>query len=393
MVTRRRAQPWVAALAVAVTFLVLASSAQAEALGGIEGTVSNAETHAPLPGIEVCAIFSGAELLGEEPGEYEHVFGCATTSSGGEYDVPELRAGSYFLEFVATSASKLDYIPQLYNDTLELGEATQVAVAVGMTSPEIDATLSPGAEISGTVTDAATGAPIEKALACSLRANAKGVYQGFLCARAEADGEYTLRGLPSGSYKLEFFAPGFEPGYYKDQGSESGAELVSVIAPVLTAGIDDALKPGGPQLSSSGSTSSESAPGEAPPGGLTTRSGTTPDARLSLAGRRVVARNGDALVKVDCSGAESCRAKLTLRLKVRIVVKGKKTLHTTTLGTSAVLSLAAGKTAIVEIKLTSAGRRLLREHPRSDVALALVTPGRKQNDSVVLVRQDAPSKR
>jgi hypothetical protein len=84
---------------------------------------------------------------------------------------------------------------------------------------------------------------------------------------------------------------------------------------------------------------------------------------------------------------ESCRAKLTLKIKMRLRVKGKSTLRTITIGTSEILSIAAGKSETEQIKLDPEGRRLLRDRPRLDVDLALVTPGRKQDDSVVLVRR------
>lgn len=70
-------------------------------------------------------------------------------------------------------------------------------------------------------------------------------------------------------------------------------------------------------------------------------------------------------------------------------VKGKRVLRTVTIGTSAILSVLDGKTATTQIELDSAGRRLLRDHGRLKVELALVTPGRKQDESAVLVERKA----
>jgi hypothetical protein len=65
--------------------LVLAPNARAEALGGISGKVTEAAgSHAPVQGIEVCAITTDFELLGEEESEYEHTFGCAKTGATGD---------------------------------------------------------------------------------------------------------------------------------------------------------------------------------------------------------------------------------------------------------------------------------------------------------------------
>jgi hypothetical protein len=359
----------------------------AGAFGGIAGKVTNAESDAAIPGIEVCAVTTNYELLGEEPSEWEHAEGCDQTGAGGEYNISGLNPESFIVEFFVPPPSKLNYITQFYNGKSGLSEATTVPVAAEKTTAGIDAGLSPGAEIAGTVTDAATGGPIGEAGACALRTNAKGSLELVSCGFSEADGVYAIQGLPSGSYKLGFFAAGFEVAYYNGKAAANEAELVSVMAPELTPGIDEALQPG-PPTPSPGSTPTEPALGGKLPGGLPAGSSSSPssNATLSLAGKHVaVSRAGDALVKVECVGHENCRAKLTLRIQMAVRVKGKKTLRTVTLGTSAVLSIAAGKTATAQIKLNSAGRRLLRDHGRLHVDLGLVTPGRKQDDSIVLV--------
>ncbi len=382
-------------LSLGVLVFGLAPSAHAaEAFGGIAGKVTDAVTRAPLQGIAVCAITTNYELLGEEESEYEHSIGCEKTNAGGEYKISGLRPEGFFVEFFATPASKLNYIPQLYDDKFKVSEASPVSVAAEATTAGIDAELSPGAEIAGRVANAATGAPISDAEVCALRTNAKGSLEAVSCAETEASGEYTIRGVPSGSYKLGFFAQGFELGFYNGKSSEAEAELLSVIAPELTQGIDDALKPGGPSSSPSTSTPSESASASKLPGGLTTSSSTSADATLSLVGRRIAAaHNGDALIKVDCAGTASCRAKLTLKTTMAVRVKGRRTLRTVTIGTSVVISVVAGKTATVQIKLNSAGRKLLRDHRHLKVDLTLVTPGHKQDDSVVLIERKARSRK
>ncbi len=380
---------------VVVALGVTPSAHAAEAFGGIAGKVTDASSHAPVQGIEVCAITTNFELLGEEESEYEHVFGCAETGPSGEYEVSSLRPESYFVEFVSPPTSKLNYIAQLYDDKFELSEASHVQVVAEKTPPRTDAELSPGAEIAGMVSDAATGAPIGNGEVCALRASAKGSLEEVSCATTEASGEYTIRGVPTGSYKLGFFAPGFEVGYYNGKTSEAEAELVSVIAPELTQGVDDALKPGGPPTPAPGAAPSEPAPSPKLPGGLVASSSSpSSDATLSLASESVgVARNGDALVKVDCTGTASCRAKLTLKAKMAVQVKGKRTLRTVTIGTRAFLSVLAGKTATAQIKLNATGRKLLSDHGHLKAELALVTPGREQHDSVVLLGLAARSKK
>jgi hypothetical protein len=388
----RTSTPGVAsAVALAAILLVLAPTAQAaEPLGKIAGKVTEAGSHAPVQGIEVCAITTDFELLGEEESEYEHAFGCEKTGAAGEYEVASLRPGSYLVEFFPSPLGKLNYIAQLYDGKYELSEATDVSVAAEATTAGIDAELSPGAEIAGVVTSAATGAPVNEAIACALRTNAKGQAESVSCGLSEASGAYTIRGLPSGGYKVGFEAGGFEVAYYNGKTSETEAELVQATAPNLTPGIDEALKPGGPPTPAPGSASAEPTSATKLSGGLGASSSPPPDATLSLVGKRIaVARGRDALVKVDCAGAESCRAKLTLKVKLAVRVKGKRMLRTVTLGTSAILSIGQGKRATTRIELDSAGRKLLREHGRLEVELALVTPGRKREENVVLIEHRA----
>jgi hypothetical protein len=369
-----------------------ASSAGAEAFGKISGQVSEASSHSPLTGIEVCAISMNYQLL--NPEEVEHHLACAQTGTGGEYTLAELLPESYYVVFFDRPKSTLDFLPQIYEGKAAVSEATSVPVLAEATTPSIDAELLPGAEIAGTITNAATGAPVHQAEACAVRTNAKGSLEGE-CAESEANGQYTIRGLPSGAYKVGFFAQEFEPGFYNGKSSEAEAELLTVTAPQLTSGIDDALKPGGGPTPPAGSTPQEPSTATKLPGGIGSSPSSSSTATLALAAKRIaVARDGRVLVKLDCAGTESCRAKLTLQMQSTVVVKGKRTHRTVVLGTSAVLSLDAHEHASATFELNAAGRRLLRaDHGRLSVQLALVTVGHRQDDSVVLVEQGAAAKR
>jgi hypothetical protein len=355
--------------------LVLAPSAYAEAYGGIEGKVTDASSHDPIQGIEVCAIASDYELLGEQESEYEHAEGCDKTGAGGEYKISGLSPGGYYVGFFALPETSLDYVGELYKGASELSAATQVAVTAEKTTPNIEAELSQGAEVSGKVTDAETGAPIGEATVCALRTSGKIALEPVSCFRTGASGEYTLRGMPSGSYVIGFGATGFETGYYNGKSTSSEAEPITVVAPGLTTGIDDALTPGVPLTTGLGS----STPGSG---------STTADAILSLIGRRLrVAADGDALVKVGCVGSTSCTAKLTLRATRPVAIKGRRVKRTVAIGTSPVLTIAAGKTQTVSIKLDAAARAFLRGHRQLRVGLMLATLGHKQDESVLLVER------
>jgi carboxypeptidase family protein len=371
-------------LIVVLGLALVPSAHAAEALGGVEGKVTDSSTHDAVAGIEVCAIVTDFELLSEEESELEHAVGCTETGTGGEYEISGLRAGSYYVAFLSPLNSKLDYIAQLYNGAYEFSAAKQVSVAAGAKTSSIEVELALGAEITGEVTDAATGTPLTGAQACAFRAGGSGTLEPVSCANSEAGGDYTIRGLPSGSYKLEYSATGFEPSYFNEKTSMAEAEAISVLAPARTSGIDQALTPGHSSTGVAIPTSKLPLPLTAPPA----------QATLSLLARRItVAADGDALVKVACTGSESCRAKLTLRTSRTIMVKGKRTTRAVAIGTSAALSIAAGKTQTVRIKLDAAARTLLRKHRLRGVELLLVTPGHSRDESVVLVASVAHAKR
>jgi hypothetical protein len=379
----RRSPPSGALLLVVIVALGLAlvpSARAAEALGGVEGKVSDSSTHDPVAGIEVCALATDFELLSEEESEAEHAVGCTETGAGGEYAISSLRAGSYYVAFL--SENKLNYVAELYDGASEFSAATQVTITAGAKTPSIDIELMPGAEIMGEVTDAATGTPLAGAKVCALGAGGSGTFE--LCAHSEAGGGYTLRGLPSGGYKLEYSAVGFELSFFNEKATLAEAEVISVLAPARTMGINEALTPGHVSSGAGTPTSTLPLPLTAPP----------VQATLSLLGRRItVAADGDALVKVACAGSESCRAKLTLRTSKSVTVKGKRTTRAVAIGTSAALSIAAGKAQTVRIKLDSAARTLLRKHKLRGVELLLATPGHRRDESVVLVAPSAHGKR
>lgn len=364
--------------------LVLAPSAYAEGYGGIEGKVTDASSHDPIQGIEVCAITSDYELLGEQESELEHAEGCDKTGAAGEYKISGLSPGSYYVGFFALPETGLDYVGELYNGASELSAATQVPVTAEKTTPSIQAELSLGAEISGKVTDAETGAPIDKAVACALRTSGKIALEPVSCAESGASGEYTLRGLPSGSYVVGFGATGFKTGYYNGKSTPTEAEPITVVAPGLTTGIGDALTPGAPLVTGLGS----SIPGVTTPDSKLPGSGsTTADAILSLIGRRLKVADGDALVKVGCVGSTNCTAKLTLRGTRTVTIKGRRVKRTVAIGTSPVLTVDAGKTKTVSIKLDSAARVSLRGRRELRVELMLASLGHKQDESVLLVER------
>jgi hypothetical protein len=238
----------VAALAVSA---FVPAGAAALSSGTIEGRVTDAVTTDGIEGVVVCAI---------DAVEFEEA-GCEETGPDGEYTLGSLPDGGYVVEFWARY---LGYETQYFDGKESFGEADEVTIAAGGTVSNVDAELAEGGKIAGRVTDAATNAGIEEVEVCAF---SQSVFGG--CAFTDDVGNYTIKGVPTGSYAVEFWAEflGYETRYYNERpASEGTADLVSVVAPNTTFGINARLsKPAAKVPSSSSSFSVVPATPLAPP--------------------------------------------------------------------------------------------------------------------------------
>ncbi|HWX88005.1 MAG TPA: carboxypeptidase regulatory-like domain-containing protein, partial [Solirubrobacteraceae bacterium] len=215
--------------------------------GKITGTVTNS-AGVPIQGVAVNVYGS---TISFEP--IKTVF----TDANGEYTVEGLTEGAYEVGFIP-SGSK--YLAQYYNGQLSLGSANPVLVTAGKTTSGIGATLTEGGKISGTVTDAYSHGRLAK---IGVSAYASGVEGSFGYASTNANGEYTISGLRTGAYKVEFsweyseaegkaceHAPRCPPKYitqyYNDQPSEATANPVAASVGTLTSSINAAMVPSVP---------------------------------------------------------------------------------------------------------------------------------------------------
>jgi hypothetical protein len=225
-----------AAIAVPLGF---APSALAAGTGQISGTVTRASGGAPIEGIEVCTSPVSTESFSAES------FQCATTNPSGKYTISGLSSGEYDVEFISPSESEPGYITQYYNDTTSYEDAKAVPVTAPGTTSGIDAELEEGGRIAGEVTRASGGGQIEGIEVCASAVHA----EGYGCAKTKSNGTYTITGLASGNYDLEFFSS-FESGldyvtqYYNGKSSFTEAEAVPVAAPGTTPNIDAKLEEG-----------------------------------------------------------------------------------------------------------------------------------------------------
>jgi PKD domain/Carboxypeptidase regulatory-like domain len=204
------------------------------AVGGeISGEVTNASTKAALGGITVCPQATSGNQFSQ----------CTTSNASGEYTLAGLRTGEYKLEFYPGDGA--NYVAQYYHDKSSYAEAEAVAVTAGSTTTEIDTAMVVGGQIAGKVTNASTKAAVSGIDVCSRAVSAPQFFNQ--CATTNASGEYTIVGLATGEYKVEFNPSGqnFLQQYYSGKASASEAEAVAVTAGSTTSKIGVAMIVGG----------------------------------------------------------------------------------------------------------------------------------------------------
>nr|WP_246322146.1 carboxypeptidase regulatory-like domain-containing protein [Nocardioides panzhihuensis] len=140
--------------------------------------------------------------------------GSVTTGADGTYRLDGLRAGPHQVSFSLND----DY---LYTDE----EPYRLVDVVAGTAAVEDLQVHVGGRVTGTLRDA-DGQPIRDAYVTAYTADGfEWSGQGYV----EVDGNYTVRGLPSGTYRLEFTSnAGHRPEWFSDKSSFDEADVVTV---------------------------------------------------------------------------------------------------------------------------------------------------------------------
>jgi hypothetical protein len=175
------------------------------------------------------------------------------SDENGDYSITGLPNGSYRLFFDGRYNG--GYLSDWLKDPVDPSIARLVSVAAPADTGGIDMTLARGGAISGRVTDSLTGAPLPYISVQATDGNgSNGSYF------TGSDGTYTINGLPSGSYKVQFMGgwDNYLNRWYRDSADAAGAAAVVVTVPETTGGIDGTLVKGG---SISGTIAVSSCPG------------------------------------------------------------------------------------------------------------------------------------
>lgn len=203
-------------LSILICMIIISAPASAQ-YGSISGVVTESGTGLPIPAAQVGAINMDDMTTGE-----------TFTDSAGFYFIDSLSPGQHIV-----GATKDGYEENVYPGL--------VNVEPGMHYPDIDITLTfvggTGiGSISGTVTDAETGLPIDSA-----SISVSGVFRTF---HTGSDGTYLCDSIPDGTYKVTAYTSGYFAQVYP--------ESVTVAIDEDTPNIDFALTPLGEYGSISG---------------------------------------------------------------------------------------------------------------------------------------------
>jgi hypothetical protein len=198
--------------------------------GSISGTVT-AEGGGPIQGVEVCAT--------PEPESFETA--CAETNAAGQYLLGSLPGWLYRLRF-SGERNNLKYVSEWHEDARYYWELDLVQLGVSE-DRAVNAQLAEGGSIAGTLTDEVTKQPIAGIRACAID------QQGMepRCSLSDANGDYLLNGLPSGTYSVEYRAENrvnYLHEFYEDAETWAQATDVSVTVGATATGIDAELAQG-----------------------------------------------------------------------------------------------------------------------------------------------------
>jgi protocatechuate 3,4-dioxygenase beta subunit len=198
--------------------------------GSISGKVTDSSGN-PIASLSV--------YISNRDGSYQNYH---STDADGKYSATGLPDGVYRLHF-----RSYDFIEEFYNNKSSWETATTVEIRAAEAKTGIDAQLAPGGKISGKVSDAETGDPIEGVFVEVLDSSGGRISSAF----SQADGTYSSdSNLPSGNYRVRFNPDnrngscGYVVAYNHNAASEEEAPVLSVTAPNTLANLNVSLKRG-----------------------------------------------------------------------------------------------------------------------------------------------------
>jgi 5-hydroxyisourate hydrolase-like protein (transthyretin family) len=182
---------------------------------------------APLPNMAVT-------LYRNQPPSFP-VVATRSTNASGVATFVEQPSGFYR---IGISDPAGNYASEFYNDKLDLNSAD--VVALQLNDLNLAVTLVEAGSISGRVSSEADGSSLDSAQVTLFRAS-----DNAIIATANSDnlGNYALRGLRAGSYKLNFSRANYQAEFFQDAATLPTAQIVDVAAGSNINNISAALAP------------------------------------------------------------------------------------------------------------------------------------------------------
>jgi parallel beta-helix repeat protein len=250
-------------------------------MGTISGTVTDSATDEPLSSVSVTAYDS---ITGIEAGN-------AYTNSNGTYTITGLPSGSYRIQFTSSTSLNGGYLDTWYGNEAASTVTAEVTVAAPETTVGINAQLAKAGGISGSLSANSCPGPQTVNIMAYDAESGKLIKQTW--AYANYSNNFTISGLPTGSYKLAItpVESGYMRQWYPGKTEATSAEPVTVTTGSIASGIKIALAAGGGSISGkvSGNTNCTLLPGPVKlydwySGGLVAESKTSADGSYQLAG-------------------------------------------------------------------------------------------------------------
>ncbi len=365
------------------------NAAMQETTGKISGTVTDAGTHGALNNIEVCA----------EPASYSEEFysyGCARTNASGEYTISSLHPGSYKVDFFSPgkyneTTEKLElesnYVAQYYNGKMHRSEADAVTVTEGVTTSGINAAMQAGATITGTVTDATTNAALEGVEVCAWGSNV------YYCETTDGSGNYSIKTVAAGSYKVEFNPNTFYVKYNKaEPEKEHWARSELPLANYLRQYWNDKFS----FEAAEAITATSGATASGINAKMTKEVQPPPPAGVAKVGPKAKVKGGKALLQVKCTGTGACSGLIKLSARAPKAPKKKGKSHKKGSGSVAIgkahFSIPPGKSKTVAVKLNGKGKALVKQAGAKGLKATVVGTGVSKG-SVTLKGQSSGKKK
>ena len=192
--------------------------------GSISGLVTDLHG-APLANVPVYA-----ERLDTRQVEMEKA--TTYTGSDGRYTLRGLGTGDYRAGLLLWNGTTY-----YYPGTLNPDEATPVQVTQGQDTPDINFSVGTGGVVSGIVTDAGTGAPVQYAAVTVV----DGLGLAVSWASSDAEGHYAALWIPTGTYKVFASAKCFKDEWYRDASNFNSARWIHVQDNAVTSFVDFSL--------------------------------------------------------------------------------------------------------------------------------------------------------